>query len=40
MKPLFIAGPCVIESSEMLEEVATELVRLKNKYDLDIYFKA
>lgn len=40
MKPIFIAGPCVIESSEMLEEVATELVRLRDKYDLDIIFKA
>ncbi len=40
MKPIFIAGPCVIESSEMLEEVAREIVRLKDKYDLDIYFKA
>ena len=40
MKPIFIAGPCVIESSDMLEEVAAELVRLRDKYDLDIIFKA
>lgn len=40
MKPIFIAGPCVIESSAMLEEVAAELVRLRDKYDLDIIFKA
>ena len=40
MKPLFIAGPCVIESAEILDEVASELVRLQRKYELDIYFKA
>lgn len=40
MKPLFIAGPCVIESQEVLDEVATELLRLRQKYDIDIYFKA
>ena len=28
--PVFIAGPCVIESMELLEMVAAELVRLKN----------
>lgn len=40
MKPIFIAGPCVIESAELLDTVAAELARLKSKYDLDIYFKA
>ena len=35
-----IAGPCVIESMECLELVAEELVRLNEKYDLDIIFKA
>ncbi|MCR5180054.1 MAG: 3-deoxy-8-phosphooctulonate synthase [Bacteroidaceae bacterium] len=40
MKPLFIAGPCVIESAELLDAVASELVRLQRTYDLDIYFKA
>ncbi|MBR5717204.1 MAG: 3-deoxy-8-phosphooctulonate synthase [Bacteroidales bacterium] len=40
MKPLFIAGPCVIESQECLETVARELVRLNEKYGLDIIFKA
>ncbi|MCQ2960402.1 MAG: 3-deoxy-8-phosphooctulonate synthase [Bacteroidales bacterium] len=39
-KPIFIAGPCVIESMECLEEVATELVRLNNKYGTNIIFKA
>ena len=40
MSPLFIAGPCVIESAEVLDIVATELVRLQKKYNLDLYFKA
>lgn len=40
MKPLFIAGPCVIENFDVLDAVAAELTRLQRKYDLDIYFKA
>ena len=40
MKPLFIAGPCVIESAELLDTVAAELVRLNRKYAIDIIFKA
>lgn len=40
MKPLFIAGPCVIESQEVLDEVAAELLRLRDKYGVEIYFKA
>lgn len=39
-KPVFIAGPCVIESSELLDVVAQELVRLNKKYGIDIIFKA
>lgn len=39
-KPIIIAGPCVIESQECLETVAQELVRLNDKYGLDIIFKA
>lgn len=35
-----IAGPCVIESKALLREVAQELVRIKNSYDVDVYFKA
>ena len=38
--PRLIAGPCVIESSQTLDEVATELVRLNTLYGLDIIFKA
>ncbi len=40
MKPIFIVGPCVIESAELLDEVACELVRLQQKLNVEIYFKA
>lgn len=40
MKPVFIAGPCVIESVELLDTVAAELARLRDKLHIDIYFKA
>ena len=40
MTPLFIAGPCVIESAECLDLVAQELVRLNQKYNIDIIFKS
>ena len=40
MKPIIIAGPCVIESADLLAEVATELVRLNRKFGTDIVFKA
>lgn len=40
MKPIFIAGPCVIENIRCLDAVATELVRLNQKYDIDIIFKS
>lgn len=40
MQPIFIAGPCVIESQELLNTVAEELVRINSKLDTDIIFKA
>ena len=40
MQPIFIAGPCVIESQELLNTVAEELVRINNKLGTDIIFKA
>lgn len=40
MKPILIAGPCVIESAEILDVVAAELVRIKQTYDIEVYFKA
>ena len=40
MNPVFIAGPCVMESFSLMEEVAQELVRLNQIYHIDIIFKA
>ena len=40
MTPIFIAGPCVIESAELLDIVAQRLVALNRKLGLDIIFKA
>ena len=40
MNPIFIAGPCVIESAELLDVVAQELVRIREKSGAQIYFKA
>lgn len=37
---VFIAGPCVIESADVLETVAAELSRLNQKYNIDIIFKS
>ena len=40
MKPIFIAGPCVIETEECLNEVASELVRLRDELGIEVYFKS
>lgn len=40
MKPIFIAGPCVIESAELLDTVAAELVKINQELGTDIIFKA
>ena len=40
MEYRFIAGPCVIESAELLDTVAQELVRINDKLGTDIIFKA
>ena len=40
LQPLFIAGPCVIESADLLDVVARELVRLRSELGVEIYFKA
>ena len=40
MNPTFIAGPCVMESFSLMEEVAQELVHLNHTYHIDIIFKA
>ena len=39
-KPKFIAGPCVIESAELLDEVARTLVDINSSLGVDIIFKA
>ena len=39
-QPIFIAGPCVIESQKLLETVAAELVRINQRLGTDIIFKA
>ena len=40
MTPIFIAGPCVIESAEILDTVAKELTRLRKALGITVYFKA
>lgn len=40
MKKTFIAGPCVIESAELLDTVAAKLVEINKKLGTDIIFKA
>lgn len=40
MKSIIIAGPCVIETLECLNEVAEEIVRINKKYGIEIIFKS
>ncbi|MBQ2208368.1 MAG: 3-deoxy-8-phosphooctulonate synthase [Prevotella sp.] len=40
MAQTFIAGPCVIESAELLDTVAAKLVEINKKQGTDIIFKA
>ncbi|MBP3785852.1 MAG: 3-deoxy-8-phosphooctulonate synthase [Bacteroidaceae bacterium] len=40
MAPLFVAGPCVIESAALIDEVAAEVARVKSSLGVEIYFKA
>lgn len=40
MKPIFIAGPCVIESAEVLDTVAERIVDINNRLGTEIIFKA
>ena len=37
---VFIAGPCIIETEDILQEVADELVRINQKYNINIIFKS
>lgn len=40
MQPIFIAGPCVIESTELLDTVADTLVRINKSLSTELIFKA
>ena len=40
MEQTFIAGPCVIESAELLDTVAAKLVEINQHQGIDIIFKA
>ncbi len=40
MQPLFIAGPCVIESQELLDTVAQKIVDINRRLGTDIIFKS
>ena len=40
MKPIFIAGPCVIESQDLLYQIAEELVNINKALGIDIIFKS
>lgn len=40
MKFIIIAGPCVIESEDMVMEIAGRMREIISKYDVDYYFKA
>ncbi len=40
MKPKIIAGPCVIESAQLLDTVAQKLVEINRQLGIDIIFKA
>ena len=39
-RPVLIAGPCVIESAELLDTVAAKLVDINRQLGTDIIFKA
>ena len=39
-RPVLIAGPCVIESAELLDNVAAKLVEINQKLGTEIIFKA
>ena len=40
MKPIFIAGPCSIESAELLDEVAAKISEINRNLGVDIIFKS
>ncbi|MBO1363301.1 3-deoxy-8-phosphooctulonate synthase [Prevotella sp. A2931] len=40
LSPILIAGPCVIESAQLLDTVALELAKIRKTLGVDIIFKA
>ena len=40
MQPVFIAGPCVIETMDVMDAVAQELVKIQQQFGVTVYFKA
>lgn len=38
--PFFILGPCVIETHELLREIAGEIARLRDEFQVPVVFKA
>ena len=40
MKPILIAGPCVIESEQLLKQVAEEISAINFQLGVDIIFKS
>jgi 2-dehydro-3-deoxyphosphooctonate aldolase (KDO 8-P synthase) len=38
--PFFILGPCVIESRELLQKIAEEIARLRDRFGVPVIFKA
>lgn len=40
MKPIFIVGPCSIESAELLDEVASKICEINRNLGVDIIFKS
>lgn len=40
MNLFLIAGPCLAESKEMLDETANELSKISKKYNIKLFFKA
>ena len=39
-KLFFLTGPCAVENEKVMDDVAKELVRLREKFDIPIVFKA
>ena len=40
MSPIFLTGPCVIENADLLDVVAQRLVEIREKLQVEVFFKA